>query len=144
MKGYKSIIQEKLTHHLQFSTTHDIDKLFDKNTKKESLKSIIPTDIEKYHKFNEVSIERLEDEGIKFSYSKHLRIIKNKIKEIISNDIVPKSDSQYNVDNMMMINLEAQNGNRDINHLEDDSEVKEITNYHKTNNIQSGFVTSDQ
>ena len=83
-KGYKSLIESKLTLHMKLVEDYNIDSLFSKHTNKENLKNIIPMDLEKYINNNEKTIQRLESVGIKASYRKYLRIINNKIKEIVS------------------------------------------------------------
>ena len=45
-------------------------------------------EINKYHKLNELLIDRLQKTNIKLGYRKYISIINNKIKEIICSDIV--------------------------------------------------------
>ena len=88
MKGYRQFIEEKLHLHLKLLINSNIDQIFDKNTCKHNLINIIPIDIEQYIKMNELAIERLYAINIKLGYRKYIRIINNKIKEIIANDSI--------------------------------------------------------
>lgn len=55
---------------------------------KKDLSNIIPCDIDQYVRLNENTIEKSEALNIKLGYRKYMRIINNKIKEIIANNLI--------------------------------------------------------
>lgn len=86
LKGYREIIDGKLTQHLKL--VGNIDAIFKKGLKKDELLRILPTSIEEYVEKNSSTIKRLEELHMKIGYRKYLAIINNKIKNIVAINIL--------------------------------------------------------
>ena len=84
-KGYRDVIEAKITKNLVIMN-NNIDLLFNRETTKEDLLDILPISSDEFVLSNELSIGRLEKLDIKLGYQKYLRILNNRIKDIVSKE----------------------------------------------------------
>ena len=87
-KGHKELIEGKITQHLKLETRYNVNALFSKNITLEQAEKVVPINVQSFSLSNELTLNRLEKLDIKKGFRNYLRILNNKIKDLVSKEIV--------------------------------------------------------